>query len=186
MPLSDTALRRYDRLLESHRFRTAAILAALWDSLGTYDDEASEQFARRAAPTLAGAKRTAVASSVAVFSLALEVRPPAVSLDEVDVEPRIRHPFLAMWHAVNEGRPNEEALAAGRSQAEAVAMDFVQQTARRTGDTVARKAGVSTRWRRVPNAGACQWCQTISGQLYRTAESADFGHDRCFCMVVPA
>lgn len=186
MPLSDIALRRYDALLGTYRARTALRLALVWDGLEDYGDDAVEQFALTAAPILAGAKRTAVASSVAIFSLALDIRPPAVSPDDVDISPRIDHPFLAMWHAVNEGRPNEEAIAAGRSQAQAVAQDFVQQTARRTGDTVARTAGIDTRWRRVPNAGACPWCRTISGQLYRTAESADFGHDRCFCMVVPA
>jgi hypothetical protein len=164
MPLSDEAVRRYDRLLGSYRLRTAAVLAAAWDRLSSYDDEGIEEFVALTAPALAGAKRSAVASSTAIFALALGIRTPAITPDDVDTEPRIRHPFLAMWH---------------------VAMDFVQQTARRTGDTVARTAGVRTRWRRVPNSGACQWCQTISGQLYRTAESADFGHDRCFCMVVP-
>lgn len=186
MPLSDTAVRRYDRLLGQYRNRTALRLALTWDSLDSYDDEAVERFALAAAPVLAGAKRTAVASSSAMFALAFGIRPPTLSPDAVDVLPRIDHPFLAMWHAVSEGRDNVEALAAGRSQAEAVAQDFVQQTARRTGDVVAQAAGIETRWRRVPNAGACPWCRTISGQLYRTAESADFGHDRCFCMVVPA
>ena len=186
MPLSDTALRRYDRLLETYRTRTAFALTAAWDALGSYDEDDIETFARRTAPAIAGAKRTAVASSTALFALAFSVRPPAITPDDVDVEPRIDHPFLALWHAVAEGRPNDEALSAGRSQAAAVAQDFVQQTARRTGDAVAEAAGIDTRWRRVPNAGACSWCRTISGQLYRTAESADFGHDRCFCMVVPA
>lgn len=186
MPLSDEAVRRYDRLLGYYRLRTAAALAAAWDRLETYDEQGIEEFVASTAPALTGAKRSAVASSTAIFALALGIRPPAVTPDDVRVEPRLTHPFLAMWHAVNEGRANDEAIAAGRSQAQAVAQDFVQQTSRRTGDVVARTAGVRTRWRRVPNAGACRWCQTISGQLYRTAESADFGHDRCFCMVVPA
>ena len=186
MPLSDTALRRYDRLLDTYRTRTAFALTAAWDALGSYDEGDIRTFARRTAPAIAGAKRSAVASSTALFSLAFGIRPPALTPDAVDVRARIDHPFLALWHAVKEGRPNEEALAAGRSQAQAVAEDFVQQTARRTGDVVARTAGIDTRWRRVPNAGACKWCRTVSGQLYRTAESADFGHDRCFCMVVPA
>lgn len=186
MPLSDVALRRYDRLLGSYRSRAAIALAVIWDSLDSYGEEDIATFASTAAPVLAGAKRSAVATSTAVSALALDIRPPALSVDDVDVEPRIDHPFLAMWHAVGEGRPNEEALSAGRSQAQAVAADFVQKAARRTGDAVARAAGVKARWRRVPNADACPWCQTIAGQLYRTAESADFGHDRCFCMVVPA
>lgn len=186
MPLSEAALRRYDRLLGTYRNRTAVALAAIWDQLGSYDEQDIDTFASTASPILAGAKRSAVATSTAVFAIALGIRPPSVSPDAVEVRPRIDHPFLALWHAVKEGRPNEEALSAGRSQAQAVAEDFVQQTARRTGDAVARTARIEARWRRIPNADACPWCRTIAGQLYRTAESADFGHDRCFCMVVPA
>lgn len=186
MPLPTEALRRYDRLLTGFRQRTATALALAWDALDTYDDDGLEQFTALTAPTLTASKRAAIAASTAIFSLAFEIRPPALTVNDVAVTPRINHPFLALWHAVNEGRPNDEALAVGRSQAQAVGQDFVQQTARRTGDAVAQTAGIDTRWRRVPNAGACPWCQTISGQLYRTAESADFGHDRCFCMVVPA
>ena len=40
-------------------------------------------------------------------------------------------------------------------------------------------------WRRVPGPKACQWCRTIAGQLYKTSETADFGHARCDCVVVP-
>lgn len=186
MPLSEAALRRYDRLLGTYRNRTAVALAAIWDQLGSYGEQDIDTFASIAAPVLAGAKRSAVASSTALFSLALDIRAPAIRADDIASTPRIDHPFLAMWHAVKEGRPNDEAIAAGRSQARAVGEDFVQQTARRTGDAVAEFVDYRVRWRRVPNASACNWCKTIAGQLYATAESADFGHDRCFCMVIPA
>lgn len=186
MPLSDAALRSYDRLLGRYRAGTAASLVAIWDRLGSYGEADIERFATMAGPTLAGAKQATVAASAATFALALDTRPIGVPPDDVDVQPRIDHPFLATWHAVSEGRPNLEALAAGRSQVEAVAADFVQQVSRRTGDVVAKRTGTSTRWRRVPNSDACRWCQTIAGQTYHSAESADFGHDRCYCMVVPA
>ena len=186
MPLSDLAIRRFDRLLATYRARTAAFLVATWDGLGSYGEDDIDRFAAAAATTLAGAKRGSVAASVALYAIALEVRPPSIQPDDVDVEPRIDHPFHATWHAVAEGRPNEEALAAGRSQAQAVAADFVQQVSRRTGDVVAKATGVKTRWRRAPNAGACPWCKAVAGQTYHSSESADFGHDRCYCMVVPA
>ena len=186
MPLSDAELKRYRTQLATYRRRTSALLAALWDGLDSYDEEAAERYAISAAPILAGAKQASVSASVAMFALSQGIRPPSVPLDAVDVVARIDHPFLALWHAVNEGRPNEEALLAGRNQAEAVGADFVQQTARRTGDVAARESGTRVRWRRVPEPKACSWCRTVAGQLYRTAESADFGHDRCYCDVVPA
>lgn len=186
MPLSETAVRRFDVLLARYRVRTALLLGTIWDRLDSYGAADVERFERMAAPVLDGAKRSAVASSSAMFALAFDIPPPGLRAEDVDVQTRIRHPFLAAWHATNEGRPFPEALAVGRSQAQAVAMDFVQQTSRRTGDAVARSADIRTRWRRVPNSDACRWCQDISGQTYATAESADFGHDRCYCMVLPA
>lgn len=186
MPVSDEAIRRYRRLLATYRNRTSALLIATWDRLDDYSDEGFDQFVEQTRPAIHGAKVAAVAGSAAFFALALGIRPVGVRADDVPVEPRIRDPFLATWHALNMGRPPAEAILVGRSQTEATAYDFVQHTARRTGDVVAEAAGRDVRWRRVPDGNACDWCHTVSGQLYRTAESADFGHDRDGCVVVPA
>lgn len=187
MALSAEALRRYRRQVDARRRRTAAALATLWDRYDAYDSADAEDFARRSAPVLTGAKTATVATSAAMFAMALNMRrPPAVRPDDVEVEPRIDHPFLAFWHALGEGRPREEALAAGRSQAEAVGSDFVQQTARRTGDAAAKASGRRVRFERRPEPGACAWCVDAADQTYRTARSADFGHDRCLCDVVPS
>lgn len=91
-----------------------------------------------------------------------------------------------MWHAFTMERPFEEALRVGRSTAQAVGFDFVQSSARRTGDVAAARSGVDVTWRRVPGAKSCDWCRLVAGQTYRTAESADFGHERDDCDVVPA
>lgn len=186
MALSDEALRRYRRQVDARRRRTAAALASLWDQFENYDDEDRAAYVARATPILAGAKTSTVATSAAMFALAVNLsRPPAVRADDVDVTPRTDHPFLAFWHALSEGRSREEAVAAGRSQAQAAGSDFVQQTARRTGDAAAKASGRRVRFERRPEPGSCDWCQDAARDTYRTAESADFGHDRCFCDVVP-
>jgi hypothetical protein len=186
LPLSDEQLRRYRRQVDARRRRTAAALAALWDRLDRYDDETRDLYVTRAAPILAGAKASTVALSAAMFAWAVDLRrPPPVRPRDVLVPTRTDHPFLAFWHALKEERPRPEAVAAGRSQAEAVGADFVQQTARRTGDAAARAANVRVRYERRPESSACEWCQDVARETYRTAESADFGHDRCFCDVVP-
>lgn len=187
MPASDEAVRRYRQLLAVYRNRTGRILTSAWDSLDRYDTDSIDVFAERTAPALTGAKAAAVAASAAFFAMALGIRPVGVRPTDVLVEPRIRDPFLAAWHAVNQGRPWADALQAGRSMAEAVGFDFVQHTARRTGDVVAARSDRSdVRWQRIPSPNACDWCQTVAGQLYLTADSADFGHDRDGCVVVPA
>lgn len=184
--VSDAALSRYQRRLLLYRTLTSAGLGTLWDDLDSYTDEDLERFQVQAEPLLAGVKAATVATSAAFFALALGLSPAGVKAADVAVEPRITHPFLSTWHALKEGRPFEEAVAAGRSQAEAVGFDFVQSTSRRTGDYVAKASGRKVRWQRVPGGDACSWCHTVAGQTYYSAESADFGHDRCDCSVVPA
>lgn len=186
MPPSDTQVARYRRLIGQYRNATSAALVAAWDGLASITDDDVDTFIRRTAPTLTGAKAAVVATSAAFFALATSTRPVAVRPDDVNVEARITHPFLAAWHALAEDRPYAEALEVGRSQANAVGFDFVQSTSRRTGDAVAGAAGKRVRWQRVPGLKACAWCELVAGQLYASAESADFGHDRCDCVAVPA
>lgn len=185
MPPSDVES-LYHQRLAAYRERTSAGLTAAWDELDTYGDEEMETYVARVTPLLEGAKAATVATSAAFFALTLGVRPAAVSAADVEVESKTDHPFLAMWHALKVGRPLEEAIAAGRSQANAVGYDYVQSTSRRTGDHVAKASGERVRWRRVPGGNACSWCKTIAGQTYHSAASADFGHNRCDCIAVPA
>lgn len=175
----------YNRRLLTYRTRLSVGVAAAWDDLDDIDDEDAEEFATATTPLFSGAKVLAVAASAAFFALALKTRPVGVAPTGVAVEPRVRDPFLATWHALKEGRPPDEARLAGRSAAEAAAFDFVQSTARRTGDHVAEASHTNVRWRRVAGPSACAWCQTVAGQLYHSADSADFGHDRCDCIAVP-
>lgn len=186
MPPSAEVVRVYQSRLETLRNRTSAGLVAAWDELADYRDEDVESFITRTAPIIGGAKTATVATSAAFFALATGTRPAPVNATAVPTAPHIDHPFLSMRHALAEGRPYSEALAAGRSQAEAVGFDFVQSTSRQTGDYVARASGERVRWQRVPGGSACDWCHAVAGETYFSAESADFGHDRCDCVAVPA
>lgn len=186
MPPSSNQIRRHKRLLAARRNALSSALVTAWDRLGSYEEADIERYARTTAPAVRGAKVSTVAASAAFFALVTSRPPVGIRPDEVPVEPRIRDPFLATWHAINEDRPWEEAVAAGRSMASAVGFDFVQSTARRTGDVAAEKSDWSGRWERVPGADSCEWCHLVAGQTYVSAESADFGHDRCDCDAVPA
>lgn len=185
MPVSDEAMRRYKRQIAVYRDRTAAALVAAWDRLDDIDEDNIAGYQRAVAAPLAGAKTAAVALSAAFFAMALNIRPIGVRARDVPVEPDLRQPFTAAWHALSMGRPFEQALLVGRSTSQAVGFDFVQSSARRTGDVVAAASGKTVRWRRVPGPNACDWCRTIADRGYRTAESADFGHARDDCDVVP-
>lgn len=186
MPPSDQAVARYKRQIGVYRSRTSALLIAAWERLDGYDEENVDEYTEATRPALTAAKRAAVALSAGFFALALGIRAVGVDPDDVDLDPDVRGPFRATWHALAMGRPFDEALRVGRSTAQAVGFDFVQSTARRTGDVVAANSGQRVTWKRVPGAKACDWCRLVAGQTYRSAESADFGHERDDCDVVPA
>ncbi len=174
---------RRARLLVSNRLAT--VTARAWDGLGSWDDLDVARLAEVVAPSAELAQTAVATRATGFYSAILEVRAPFVRLAELGVALDYRQAFTAHWHALAEGRPFDEALSAGRSAAEAQADRFLTTTARRVGDSVARSTGQRVRWRRVPEPKACRWCLTVAGQLYRTAESADFGHDRCHCDPVP-
>ena len=187
--LSDDALAP---LVERHKAtqnriidRTAPRITGVWDQLDSIDSDRVDEFLAAIAPFLIAAKKASFTAAVAFYSAAFQTRPPSLPVESIDVDYRGRTPFTAAWHALDEGRPYAEALQAGRSIAEAQTARFVVGTSRRSGDAVASATGQRVRWKRVPSAGACTFCANAAGQLYRTAASADFGHDRCGCAAVP-
>lgn len=182
---SDEAIRRYRRRLTVHRDRTALALIAAWDALQAHNEADVDLYTRRTATAFTAAKSATVALSAGFVAVALGIRPVGVNPDAVDVTPYTRGPFLAHWHALTQGRPFDEALLVGRSTAEAVGFDFVQSVANRTGDHVVKASGRTVKWRRVPDVKACDWCRLVAGDHYNSAETADFGHARDGCTVVP-
>jgi hypothetical protein len=186
MPQNREVVARYRRQLGAYRLRTSALLVATWNRLGSWDRADIERFEAATAAPLAGVKTATVSLSAAFFALYLDEAPPGVDPDRIDITPYTPGPFLAAWHALKQGRPLPEAIQVGASTASAVGYDFVQHVARRTGDYSAAATGRDVRWRRVPGGKACDWCLMVAGDHYRTAESADFGHERDDCIVVPA
>lgn len=185
MPRNDAVVARYKRQIARYRDATSLALVAAWGKLPSYDEADVEEFEALAAPSLGAGQAASVALSAAFFALVLDLPPVGVDPSEVGITPDTRGPFRATWHALAMGRPFEEAVTVGRSTAQAVGFDFVQSSARRTGDAVAARSGVGVRWQRVPGAKSCDWCRRVAGNHYRTAESADFGHERDDCDVVP-
>lgn len=186
MAVPPALIARYRRQLGVYRDRSAALVIAAWDALDSHDEDDVDEFADRAGPPLVAAKANTVALAAGFFASALLIPPMPVDPADVPVDPDLRGPFRAMWHAFTMGRSFEDALRVGRSTSQAIGFDFVQSTARRTGDVVAGAAGREVTWKRVPGAKSCDWCRLVAGQTYRTAESADFGHERDGCIVVPA
>lgn len=165
--------------------RTSGLLVALWDALGSWDRPDVEPFTAATAPHVAAAKEATVRLATGFYSRILERQAPALPVAAVETVFNAEAPFTAVWHALTEGRPFTEAVAAGSSAVDAQAQKFVNNTARRTGDHVTERLGVRTRWRRVPSSSACPFCVRVAGQTYLSSATADFGHNRCGCTAVP-
>lgn len=179
-------IRRHQSVLAAIVARITPSIQRAWMGLGSYDEADIPTFTRQTATALTASKTATVAAAVGFYALLSGARPPAVAATEIAAVPQMSDPFISVWQALAAGRPNEEALAAGHSRLEAVATDFVNTTARQTGDIFTARAGLRTNgWERVPNLGACDWCRQVAGETYRTANSADFGHSRCACSAVP-
>lgn len=166
--------------------KAARLTSAAWGGLSAYDEADVATFAARTASTLAAAKAAAVQAGVGYYATLVQFRPPAVNVRDVPVTADPREPFIAYWNALKGGNSFESALESGSARAEAVARNLATSASRQAGDVALRESGQQVDgWERVPDSGACDWCLLVAGQVYNTAESADFGHDRCGCSASP-
>lgn len=157
-----------------------------WAALPDYDEQRVAEFAAETESTFNAAKRGAIAQAGGYYALSAGVQPVGVNPNLIDVTPDYRAPFIATWRALKMGEPFEAAVASGAARSEAIVFNLVSSASRRTGDEVIRRAGVKViGWERIPDGGACSWCLEVSPGFYQSAESADFGHDRCGCTAAP-
>lgn len=183
MALTDSQRReligRFRRAVDRYAESAGAEMAAVFRQIGSLDESDMERFALLVVDQIDEISRRAGSSAAATTALLTETEAAA----PVVVPPDTRGPFYQGWKALGNGEPLEVALEQAASRAEAAGQNAVATSVRRS---AAGSAPDGTRWRRVPNAGACDWCVLVAQQTYHTAESADFGHDRCTCVVVPA
>lgn len=178
--------RRFQDVLVTVGAHAGDRLSRVWDSLDAYDEDQIPEFTRKADPVLAAAKTVAVHHAVAYYSIVAGIAPIAISAAAVTVVPNLREPFISTWLALKGGASIEDAIAAGAGRTDAVARNFVTSSARQTGDQVVQAAGLKVAgWERVPDGNACPWCLEVAPGFYTSAESADFGHDRCSCSAEP-
>lgn len=115
------------------------------------------------------------------YNAATGARPAVATVDPVMFAQLVpfEGPFLRLWRGLKHGLPFEESVQYATDVAGYLGSDAVQQVARRA-------SGAAGAYRRIPNIDACKWCAVVSTQLYRSNESATFGHNgRCKCTVVP-
>lgn len=178
--------RRFQSQIATVVNRTTPAVQKAWDGLGAYDRSDIATLTDRTAQTLRAAKHASFKASAGYYSTVSGVTVPRMDVTQVDAEAELEDPFIATWRAFTMGHDYLDALAAGRERVDAVVANFANSTARQTGDLFATRAGLRSKgWERIPNSGACDWCVLVAGQIYESADTADFGHDRCGCTAAP-
>lgn len=178
--------RRFQQSLVTIADRTSPAIQKMWDNLDTYDESIVEELTAKSAPILAAAKAASIRQATGYYATLSGVRPPVIGAHEVALQADMRQPFIAYWQALASGNALEAAVLAGRSRIEAVVSNYAVSSARQTGDVFVAKTGAKIRgWVRITDAGACDWCQTVAENTYKSADTADFGHDRCNCTTAP-
>lgn len=165
--------------------RALPTLERHWGDLANYDAASVDVFAEATRPAFTAVKGAVLDQSTGFYSILSGRAVPVMNIAEIAVVPAVREPFISVWQAFKAGRSYADAVEAGRLRLDAVVVNLASSTARQAGDLFASKTGLSSRWRRTPDSGACDWCLLIAGQSYKTADSADFGHDRCKCTAIP-
>lgn len=172
---------RFRSHLDTIRARTTRAVTAAWGGLPDYEDHRVPQFAHRVTPVTRAAKVAAVAAGVGFYSIISTQRPLSVSATQIPVEYDPKAAFVAFWNGLGNGRPWEEAVQAGANRAASEADGLIVSSARLTGDHVLPRA----QWGRVAAGNACTFCLEAANGTYNSAETADFGHERCACSVLP-
>lgn len=184
----DVALtRRYGRSLEQLRIRFGRLAANAWERLDSYDEAEVLTLAERLAPVTDAARRGAADLTAGYLG---RVAGPTigVTLDELAFDPAEawRPPFISTWQAFKNGASYDDAREAGRRRSIGAAGNIVTDTARNTAGIVDGASPHIVGWRRTLNSPQpCDWCVSVAGQQYRTADSATFGHDWCHCTPSP-
>lgn len=175
-------IRRYQLQLVRTATMVGTAAQEAWARLGSWDRKDIARLADELAPLAGGAQAHAAALAAALAAMLKTLTVPTITpVDEIDWSPA----FHSYWGSLSTNSW-EDALLIGGNAAAAVGFDGVQYAARDAARQVDAREPAITAWERVPDGEACDWCIEVAGQTYHSAESADFGHDRCGCSVVPA
>lgn len=179
-----TAMQRIRALVEQ-------LVTQAWTGLPAYDEQNVPEFTDLVVPVILAAQRQSAALTDAYIARALERQPLGIPAELVtgaavragtapaDV---YRRPFVTIWTALQNGTDWQAAVNAGLERATSTAAMDVQLTMTHTLREIGSRDDRIVGFQRVPDAGACTFCQLVSGQRYRTDQLMPL-HNRCGCGV---
>ena len=193
MPATARVVTQYQRALQMLITQVGAYALATWDALGSWRDDAAEQWIAELLPVLLAGQSGAVALTDAYLAEYLDAAPIGLVPDELigsavrggaALEEVYTRPFRTVWAKLAEDKPLTEAVSAGRARTQAtVAMDM-QLSGRAAAREGMARSGVVGYRRVVSGSSTCDLCAIASTQRYRTEDLLPI-HNRCGCVVAP-
>lgn len=187
-PLTQAHITAQERL----RAITTVAVANAWRHLPGYDENNVQQWLDAVVPIVVAAQRQSVAVTNAYLARALKTGPAPVNAAQVAAAARngtspttvYRRPFITVWTALQNGTPWTDAVDEGLHRATAAAATDIQLAARATFAAVQDADPGIRGYRRVPDAGACQFCLTVAGAIVKSARAMPL-HPHCGCSLEP-
>lgn len=177
-------VRSYQDQLHRTGTHLSTVASTHWADLGQWNEADVARLTDQLAPAATVATQHAMSLAHGFVALAAGLEIANINFDPY--EPDWSPAFQTTWKALADGHDFAAAQEIGLSTIASLAFDTVQSSARSATNQIDRQEPRITGWDREPDASACDWCIEVAGQTYRSADSADFGHDRCGCAVVPA
>jgi hypothetical protein len=157
----------------------AGALRDVWMNMSGYDREQLAEWIEQVSPLAQAGAAEGADLAAAYLAELTGVAPAGATLDFA--LPALDAPFLRHWHDLKEGQSWQDSVDGGASQAEAIGERSTRDGAGEQFDHPPKGVKIIG-WQRVVQVDACEWCQTVATQMYRTRESGSQSHDHCKCI----
>ena len=159
--------------------------------MSSYDKADVPGFLQAALPIVAAGQSASARATAAFLARSSGSRPKPLDLTAV-TGASVRNgtppakvyerPFVSVFTMLKNGAQYQDAVNAGRARAVSTAATDVQLTMRQTLVEVGTADERIIGFARVPDGGACEFCQLIAGQRYTTEDLMPV-HNNCGCGV---
>lgn len=181
--------------IEGERRLRAALVAyvtRLWRGQPGYDRGDVPAFIDQVVPAVLAAQRQSVAITESYIARYLGRQPLGVVSDDLigagirGVAPAevYERPFVTVWSALGADVAYEQAIDAGLQRLTATAAMDVQMSMRATANAVQQADEGIFGYKRVADAGACEFCSMIDGAYVKSADAMPL-HNNCGCGLEP-
>lgn len=189
MSLVDAHITAQERL----RALTRRGVQVIWRDMRSYNDSDVARWLARVLPLVDAAQRHGVALTDAYLARALGRRPLGLDVrlltgaavrGGTPPEEVYRRPFVEVWTDLKNGKPYDQAVAAGMARAAMAAATDIQLSQRATLGAVQTADSQIVGYKRAPDSGACPYCQALAGAFTRDGGAGPL-HPGCGCSWTP-